>query len=426
MASVSPRDGKWRVLWRQGGRDGPTQSATFNTDKAAERAKLYVDAHKNNVNRDQVLSAILGIPIPDTTTTDDLLPTVAEFAETWLNSRTSLTPDTKGRYRTQLRNRILPSLGHLRLDEVTGSHLAAFVHELRADGLKAATVDRYLAVVNQLFGFAVHEHHDRLRDNPMTRTDIGRERRGAARKDNNVYLSRAEVDMIVAAAPEHARPLLVFLYETGCRWSEATALDVGDVDLFAKPARVRIWRAWKRQPDGETLAEDAADGDRWYRGAPKSGSERPVHLSRRTVDVLVALTTRARDQLLFTAPEGGRVIHSNFRSRIWLPALAAAARCELHPPAKPGPLAESACDCPTRLRQRPTLHDLRHSHVSELIALNMPLMSITRRLGHSSTAVTERVYASILPQVDDAMVAALDAAAGAAVSPLPDGVHRSR
>lgn len=427
MASVQHRDGKWRVLWRQGGRDGTTQSATFNTEKEAGRAKLYVDAHNNRVSRDEVLSAILGIPLPVFTPAEELLPTVAEFAETWLRSRTSLTPDTKDRYRSQLRSRIIPALGNLRLDQVTGSHLTAFVHQLRADGLKAATVDRYLAVVNQLLGFAVHEHRDRLRDNPMTRTDIGRERRGAARKDDNVYLSRGEVDMILAAAPESARPLLLFLYETGCRWSEATALNVGDVDLFARPsARVRIWRAWKRQPLTEELAEDADEGVRWYRGAPKSGSERTVPLPRRAVDALVPLVTRNRDAILFTAPNDGRVIHSNFRSRIWLPTIAAAMRCPLHPPAKPGPLAESTCDCPTRLRQRPTLHDLRHSHVSELIALNMPLLSISRRIGHKSITVTETVYASILPQVDDAMVAALDAAAGVTPHPALDGARLPR
>src|SRR5205085_4463146 len=42
---------------------------------------------------------------------------------------------------------------------------------------------------------------------------------------------------------------------------------------------------------------------------------------------------------------------------------------------------------------KPTLHDLRHSHASMLIALDYNLVEIQRRLGHRKPDTTLRVYA---------------------------------
>jgi integrase len=41
----------------------------------------------------------------------------------------------------------------------------------------------------------------------------------------------------------------------------------------------------------------------------------------------------------------------------------------------------------------PTLHDLRHSHASMLIALDHSLVDIQRRLGHRKPDTTLKVYA---------------------------------
>src|SRR5205823_9921130 len=41
----------------------------------------------------------------------------------------------------------------------------------------------------------------------------------------------------------------------------------------------------------------------------------------------------------------------------------------------------------------PALHDLRHSHASMLIALDVPVVDVQRRLGHRKPDTTLRVYA---------------------------------
>lgn len=411
MASISRRAGGWRVLWRIGGRDGRTQSATFTTQEKAAEAKRIIDAHRGHITRDEIIKAVLGIPLPEhEDEPESQLPTVAEFAETWLASRTRVTPGTKARYRRQLETRILPAIGHLHLDQVGGSHIAIFLNRLHEqERLSPATCTRYYAVLHSLFGFALAEHRQHLHDNAAKRTDFVRDlvAHDDTGDEGHVYLTRQEFDLIYRCADPYTQPLLLFLVDTGTRFSEATAVDIRDVDLLSTKPQVLIRQAWKQDADGK-----------WYRGSTKGRNRRTIRLTRRLAGALLKLTAgEPGDRLLFRSPRGGRVIHSNWRMRYWLPALAAAARCPAHPPMvdgrpDPSPLARSVCDCPTRFSLEPTPHDLRHTHVAWLIAARWQLLAISRRLGHHNTEITERVYASILPEVDDVNVAALDEAAG--------------
>ena len=68
----------------------------------------------------------------------------------------------------------------------------------------------------------------------VPRLDIPAEPKGRTR-----FLLPEQVEALIAAASPHLRPLLRFLVCTGCRMSEALALDWSDVDL--KAARAILW-----------------------------------------------------------------------------------------------------------------------------------------------------------------------------------------
>ena len=63
------------------------------------------------------------------------------------------------------------------------------------------------------------------------------------------------------------------------------------------------------------------------------------------------------------------------------------------------------------------LHDLRHTHASLLIQLNANPKTISDRLGHASIQITMDVYAHLLPGVQEAAVAGLDALLEPAFAP---------
>jgi integrase len=53
------------------------------------------------------------------------------------------------------------------------------------------------------------------------------------------------------------------------------------------------------------------------------------------------------------------------------------------------------------LPQGASLHTLRHTHGSQLLAAGVPLTDVSKRLGHANPHVTATVYAPALPGRDD-------------------------
>ena len=50
------------------------------------------------------------------------------------------------------------------------------------------------------------------------------------------------------------------------------------------------------------------------------------------------------------------------------------------------------CDAMKRLGMNHTLHELRHTHASNLLMYNFPLTELSMRLGHADPQITLRVY----------------------------------
>src|SRR5262249_50019757 len=59
-----------------------------------------------------------------------------------------------------------------------------------------------------------------------------------------------------------------------------------------------------------------------------------------------------------------------------------------------------------------TLHSLRHTHASMLIAAGVDILTISRRLGHSSPTITLGVYGHLVHGMDDRAAQIMDAALG--------------
>ena len=48
-----------------------------------------------------------------------------------------------------------------------------------------------------------------------------------------------------------------------------------------------------------------------------------------------------------------------------------------------------------------TLHGLRHTHATELIAAGIPVKVVSERLGHATVAMTQDKYAHVLPTMQE-------------------------
>jgi integrase len=61
-----------------------------------------------------------------------------------------------------------------------------------------------------------------------------------------------------------------------------------------------------------------------------------------------------------------------------------------------------------KLPKGASLHSLRHTHGSHLLAAGVPLTDVSKRLGHSSPHVTATIYAHALEGRDDLAATAWD------------------
>lgn len=110
------------------------------------------------------------------------------------------------------------------------------------------------------------------------------------------------------------------------------------------------------------------------------------------------------DGLVFSSTQGNVLRHSNFRRRVWLPAVEAA-------------------DVPDGL----LIHELRHTCASLLIVEGAHPKVVQQHLGHSSITVTMDRYGHLFPSQMEEYAARLDSSREAArqnlaASTRPGGV----
>lgn len=404
---VQARTEAWRVVWRE---NGTKQYETFVGGEDAGKFKLLVEGSGGRWPQGWVKGRGFVDPDDDGTT-------FRQWAEIAVRRRTIASERTKKDYRRDLERHVYPSLGDLPLERFASEGIADDIVDwlaaMRDKGLSGKTIHNIHGMTSSILNDAVHA--GRISRNPMRGTlRDGRE----VHTEEMVFMLPAEVALINRHIPEHYRPLVVVLYGTGLRWSEATALQVHDVDVLAKRPALHVRRAWKIDDEGHA-----------YLGEPKTRrARRTLGLSPELVDVLIPLVASADPGgFVFTGPQGRPVRHNNFYTRIWLRAVALASVCDRHAAEQlaaeaaarktPRPNAKlihpAPCDpkqCVGVLAKRPRIHDLRHSHASLLINEGIQPIALQRRLGHSSITTTYDRYGHLFPDSDDAISAAVDRA----------------
>jgi integrase len=199
-----------------------------------------------------------------------------------------------------------------------------------------------------------------------------------------VWLTRPQLDWLVAATHARYRALVLVAALTGMRWGELVTLRWQDLRLdtplndgaVAGVGRVRITKAFS----------DPSRAGRGREKAPKTtAGRREIALDQETVDALRAqrdLVGGGDGELVFTTAggsrgPGGRLSSNNF-ARIWRKALEQAELTDVWP--EYGGLR---------------FHDLRHTHATWLIARLVPPIAVAKRLGHASPVITMMVYAHV-------------------------------
>ncbi len=372
------------MLWRDP-ETGRQTSLTYDDEREARVARELIEAAGGHADEAARIAEAVRTPGP----------TLEAAVSEHIDLLTGVGPDTRSHYRGQLRTHIAPVLGPYPVAAITYRHIAGWVRAMSEKGLSPKTIANVHGLLSAAMATAVKLGY--RAENPCVGVELPK---SVATHDEMTVLTRDEFVLLLDKVPAFYQPLVLTLVATGLRWGEATALTAGDVDLTARPATIRVTKAWKRDADR-----------RWYVGPPKTKrARRTVSLPDDLVDVLLPLVAgKAPDALLFTNTVGSQLSSSRFWTTTWTPALDAACSPR-QADGKPD------ADAP-RLTKRPRVHDLRHTHASWMIAAGTDLFVLQRRLGHESITTTTETYAHLLPDQQRAAADAAGRALGGLVPP---------
>lgn len=363
--------GRWRVRWY--GPDNKPKALTFQKLPQAEAEVHAITARLDKGSYRDPKSGKAAVKI---------------VAEEWFASKRKIGRTTRHDYRELLDNYVIPQWGDWQVAAIQWEDVSAWLTELCTKPGKSGRILGPQRVIKTYRVFSMVMKHavfsKRISTSPCHDHDLPR----PDDEDEHVYLTYDQLERLALAAGEY-RLLVLTLGYCGIRWAEASAVKVGR--LLVPKRRIRIVQNYT-DVKGELAL-----------GPVKNHEKRSVPLPRSFADELGGLAHgRRADDLLFTAPEGGPLRYSNFRARIFDPAV-----------------KEAGLD-----GMGVTPHKLRHTAASLAIAAGADVKVVQTMLGHKDASMTLNVYGHLFPDRLDEVADALDAgrmvALALADAPLTD------
>ena len=248
------------------------------------------------------------------------------------------------------------------IGQVKPSDVQAWISAETKRGLAPSTMRTRLNYVQMAFRAAVLDKV--IAENPAATVKPPRGRRA----DVAMKILTLEQSAAVLAAAGGFRPFVEVCLFAGLRLGEAAGLQLGDVNFLGRSVQVR------RQVQGSSRASTSVV-------SPKYGSERTVFVPGELTASLSAHVAEERltepSEHLFRTPTG-HLFQRNNAGEAW-----------------------------RGIRERVglstsvTLHTLRHTYASNLIASGCDVVTVQRALGHSQPSITLNTYAHLWPSAED-------------------------
>lgn len=293
---------------------------------------------------------------------------VAAWLEDWITKSLAASDRkqaTKDLYATLARTHLVPTIGTIPLGRLRPSDVEALVVTKRDAGLSGSTIRTIYTVLRSALDIAARD--GLIRSNPAAAV----RRPGVERKDAPHLSAKQAQALLEAARGDRLESLFRLMLATGLRRGEALGLHWSEVDLEAGLLKVRWTLA--RTSQGLKLDEPKTDRSRRTVPLPRAGIEAlRAHRTRQLEEQRAAAGVWQEHGLVFTTEIGTPLEPRNVLRRFEV-------------------LAERA-----GLRGV-TLHTLRHSAASFLLAAGTHTKVVQEHLGHSSYAITADIYSHVGP-----------------------------
>ncbi|WP_300607027.1 site-specific integrase, partial [Trebonia sp.] len=229
---------------------------------------------------------------------------IPDYAATWIEERPGLRRKTVVNYRSLLHCHIAPHLTTVTVGELTLAGVRRWRKKLLDSGTGPVATAKAYRFLRAVMNTAVDD--GLIKRNPCRIKGAGSEH-----SPERPVLSVAQVYALADAVGLRYRALILLAAFSSLRWGELAALRPEDIDPDG--CTVRVTRQLNKPGAAPVF------------GPPKSRA------GRRVVDFADLIVPDLRQHLravpagalAFTSPEGAALSNTNFRRRVWVPALAA-------------------------------------------------------------------------------------------------------
>ena len=312
---------------------------------------------------------------------------VREYLDRWLKDYAgqAASPKTLERYHQIIDGNIKPALGGYTLPKLKPLHIQSFYTEARTTGrkdgkggLSAQTVLHFHRILHRALGQAVK--WQLLVRNPVDAVEPPR----PERKEMKVLDNAGTAQLLKKLDGSLLYMPVIIAVTTGMRRGELLALSWRNVDL--KSGQITINQALEQTKEGVRFKTPKTDRSR-----------RGVALPSFVVDILKAHKKEQAETRLRLGPayENNDLVFPRPDGTVWPPdsfstAFAAFIRRSKLPHVR--------------------LHDLRHSHATQLLLQGVHPKVVSERLGHSKVGITLDTYSHVLPGMQEDAAEKIDIA----------------
>lgn len=288
--------------------------------------------------------------------------TVHDYCETVFLPARAITASeaTRFTYAGNLKNWVYPSLGNLKMPDVTPANINALILSMQSKGMAHATVIKIYVILHAVFKMAVLD--DTVAANPLDKVPRPQRRKDELQTDQAEAFTPDEVKNIIAAVqnePLMWRCFILLLIDSGIRKGEACALRWENLDF--KRNTITIAGNLCYNPQAGT-----------YLDTPKSGHARTIDVAPAVMKLLRQLRTdqasHAISAFVFTSPDSPAPLHPRAPTRYFAVLGKKYGIPSFHP------------------------HKLRHTFATIAITSGADIASVSQKLGHADISTTLGMY----------------------------------
>ncbi|MGW6393049.1 tyrosine-type recombinase/integrase [Streptomyces sp. NPDC055103] len=330
--------------------------------------------------------------------------TTAEWAEVWLETMEEVGPLSDRTYRSRLNAQILPQWGTTALADITTTNFKRWEKSLKTEGYSTNYIGDIISTFRTMLDDAVSHKPPLIRSNPIPARSSGRRGRYKKKETAEVVFASPRQAFLVARNGLDFRGFSCFILVltaayAAMRIGELAGLSRNDLILPERQLRPRKQvplgasgfympdpGMWEQPKKGARIL--LANQSQYIDGAPtliepKYESVRSLIIPPFLADLLHQLISSHKNELVFTAPRGGRLlIGGEFYSDTFQPIVDG----RTPKPSSRGHAAQPGIR-PVLGVAGMTPHGLRHSNKVWLDEDGHPRVAVEERMGHEVPGV---------------------------------------